>query len=68
LLAHLEEGLPLEQARADALRRLRVLARRQEAWFERDPRVVWFRADLADLKDAVSSLLGNTEAAKAVRH
>ena len=68
LLAHLEEALPLEQARADALRRLRVLARRQEAWFERDPRVVWFRADLVDLKDAVRSFLGDTEVAKAVRH
>jgi tRNA dimethylallyltransferase len=68
LLSHIEEGLPLEQARADALRRLRVLARRQESWFERDPRVVWFRADREDLKDAVGTLLGRTGAAEAARH
>ena len=39
LLCHVEEGMPLEQARTEALRRLRAFARRQEAWFRRDPRV-----------------------------
>jgi tRNA dimethylallyltransferase len=68
LLRHIEEGLPLDQARNEALRRLRSFARRQEAWFRRDPRVVWFRADRPDLIDAVRSYLGDTTAAGAVRH
>ncbi len=68
LLRHIEEGLPLDQARNEALRRLRSFARRQEAWFRRDPRVVWFRADRPDLIDAVRSFLGDTTAAGAVRH
>ena len=41
LLAHLEEGLPLEAAVAEAIRRTRAFARRQLAWFRRDPRIVW---------------------------
>ena len=53
LLSHLEEGVPLEQAKAESLRRLRAFARRQEAWFRRDPRVIWIRADRSDLVEAV---------------
>jgi tRNA dimethylallyltransferase len=41
LLGHVEQGVPLEQAVEDALRRTRAFARRQWAWFRRDPRVVW---------------------------
>jgi len=41
LLAHLEEGVPLETAVAEALRRTRAFARRQWAWFRRDPRIRW---------------------------
>jgi tRNA dimethylallyltransferase len=41
LLAHLEEDLPLEVAVAEAIRRTRAFARRQLAWFRRDPRIVW---------------------------
>ena len=54
LLSHIEQGVPLEQAKAEVLRRLRALARRQEAWFKRDPRVVWIRADRSDLLEAVA--------------
>jgi len=68
LLCHLEEGMALEQARAESLRRLRALARRQEAWFRRDPRVVWFRADRSDLAESVSSLLAGIVTPEAVRH
>jgi tRNA dimethylallyltransferase len=68
LLCHVEEGMPFEQARTEALRRLRELARRQEAWFRRDPRVVWFRADRDDLADAVAAFVGDTASPEAVRH
>jgi tRNA dimethylallyltransferase len=41
LLAHVEDGLPLERAVAEATRRTRAFARRQWAWFRRDPRITW---------------------------
>jgi tRNA dimethylallyltransferase len=44
LLAHLEDGLALEEARSATVRRLREVARRQRAWFRRDPRLVWAEA------------------------
>jgi tRNA dimethylallyltransferase len=42
LLAHLEEGVPLEESLRDAITQSRRLARRQRSWFRRDPRVEWF--------------------------
>lgn len=42
LLSHLEEGAPLEKCVSDAITQSRRLARRQRAWFRRDPRVEWF--------------------------
>lgn len=68
LLSHIEDGAPLEQAKAESLRRLRSLARRQEAWFRRDPRVSWLRADRSDLYEAVQAILGHADSAVAVRH
>ncbi len=68
LLRHVEQGVPLVEAKAEAVRRLRSFARRQEAWFKRDPRVVWVRAGRADLLDVVSALIGDTARAEAVRH
>ncbi len=41
LLAHLEAGLPLDEAMDATRRRARRLARRQRAWFGRDPRITW---------------------------
>ncbi len=41
LLSHLEEGMPLDTAVNEAIRRTRAFARRQWAWFRRDPRIVW---------------------------
>jgi len=55
----------LERARAESLRRLRAFARRQEAWFRRDPRVVWIRADRSDLAATVHARLGDTATARA---
>ena len=41
LLAHVEGGAPIEEAVAEAIRRTKSFARRQWAWFRRDPRIVW---------------------------
>jgi tRNA dimethylallyltransferase len=41
LLAHVEQGLALDVAVDEAVRRTRALARRQWAWFRRDPRICW---------------------------
>jgi tRNA dimethylallyltransferase len=42
LLEHLEEGRDLNACVSDAITASRRLARRQRAWFGRDPRVEWF--------------------------
>ncbi|HXX91935.1 MAG TPA: tRNA (adenosine(37)-N6)-dimethylallyltransferase MiaA [Acidimicrobiales bacterium] len=41
VLAHLEEGVPLHAALEQAVRRTKAFARRQWAWFRRDPRIRW---------------------------
>jgi tRNA dimethylallyltransferase len=41
VLAHVEEGVPLDVAVAEAIRRTRAFARRQWSWFRRDPRIDW---------------------------
>lgn len=45
LLAHLEEGVPIEDALETARVRTRRFARRQMKWFERDPRIEWIDLD-----------------------
>jgi tRNA dimethylallyltransferase len=45
LLSHLEDGVPLAAAVAEAVRRTRAFSRRQRAWFRRDPRIVWLDPD-----------------------
>ena len=54
LLAHVEEGVPLDEAVAEAERRTRAFARRQWAWFRRDPRISW----LDPRGDLLAQLLG----------
>ena len=44
LARHLEGRLSLEEAWEATVRRTKNLARRQAAWFRRDPRVRWFDA------------------------
>jgi tRNA dimethylallyltransferase len=44
VLAHLEGGVPLTEAVAEAERRTRAFARRQRVWWRRDPRVQWLGA------------------------
>jgi tRNA dimethylallyltransferase len=45
LLAHVEDGVDLGAAVDLAVRRTRQYARRQRAWFRRDPRTVWLEVD-----------------------
>jgi tRNA dimethylallyltransferase len=45
LLAHVEDGVPLEECVDAAVRRTRTFARRQWAWFRRDPRIRWLDDD-----------------------
>jgi tRNA dimethylallyltransferase len=45
LLAHVEEGVALDACVDEAIARTRALARRQWAWFRRDPRIRWLPAD-----------------------
>ena len=44
LVRHLDGRLSLEEAWEGTVRRTKVLARRQMAWFRRDPRIHWFEA------------------------
>jgi tRNA dimethylallyltransferase len=41
ILAHVEDGAPLDECLEEAVRRTRQFARRQASWFRRDPRVTW---------------------------
>jgi tRNA dimethylallyltransferase len=45
LAAHLDGRLALDEAMERTVKRTKQLARRQMAWFRRDPRVRWFDAD-----------------------
>jgi tRNA dimethylallyltransferase len=54
---HLEGELSLDEAVARTVKRTKALARRQLAWFRRDPRVRWFAHDMPGLADAVAGYL-----------
>jgi tRNA dimethylallyltransferase len=41
ILAHVEDGAPLDECLDEAMRRTRQFARRQASWFRRDPRITW---------------------------
>jgi tRNA dimethylallyltransferase len=60
LLAHVEEGAPLDACVEEAVRRTRSFARRQGSWFRRDPRITWTQAeeDPKDLLDRALSAHG----------
>jgi tRNA dimethylallyltransferase len=45
LLSHIEDGISLADAVDQAIRRTRAFARRQMAWYRRDPRIVWLESD-----------------------
>lgn len=58
LLAHLAGDCTLEEAVAAAMSRTRAFARRQRAWFRRDPRITWLGAPANPL-DLLPALLGD---------
>lgn len=63
LLAHLRGEVTLDEAREAAVRRTSAFARRQWAWFRRDPRVVWVEepaAAAAVAVDAVDRIVSGT--------
>ncbi|MBI2710539.1 MAG: tRNA (adenosine(37)-N6)-dimethylallyltransferase MiaA [Actinobacteria bacterium] len=60
LLGHVRRGVPLDDAVELAVRRTRRFARRQRAWFGRDPRIRWLgvAADPLEALDAADRLAG----------
>jgi tRNA dimethylallyltransferase len=50
LLEHVTHGRDLDDAVDAAVRRTRQFARRQRAWFRRDPRIDWLAADADPLE------------------
>lgn len=61
LLSHIEDGVPLEEAVDEAVRRTRAFAKRQMAWFRRDPRIVWVEPEALTI-DEVTQRLEEAEA------
>jgi tRNA dimethylallyltransferase len=58
LLDHLAGTCSLDEAVAGAVRRTREFARRQRAWFRRDPRITWLGASTNPV-DLLPALLGD---------
>jgi len=55
LARHLDGRLSLEEAVATTVRRTRNLARRQVAWFRRDPRIVWVDVGAGGAVEAIDA-------------
>ena len=69
-VACLEGAIGEEEAAAMTIRRTKGLARRQMAWFRRDPRIRWFPAGpegAVGLVDEIIGYLGETHVETAVR-
>jgi tRNA dimethylallyltransferase len=58
LLAHLDGRCGLDEAVGETARRTRAFARRQRAWFRRDPRIAWFAVETNPLA-VLPALLGH---------
>lgn len=56
LLAHVAGECSLDEAVALAVTRTRQFARRQERWFRRDPRIVWFDPPAGDERNPMALL------------
>ena len=57
---HLNGSCTLDEAIEGTVRRTRALARRQRAWFRRDPRVRWFGgSDPASLQEEIAGYLSD---------
>jgi tRNA dimethylallyltransferase len=56
LVRHLDGRLSLEEAWEGTVRRTKGLARRQMAWFRRDPRIRWFQTGQGGAAEVVDDL------------
>ena len=57
VLRFLDGAYPLEEARAQTILATKRFVRRQESWFQRDPRVAWLPAGAADAGDLLERAL-----------
>jgi tRNA dimethylallyltransferase len=57
LARHLESELSLEDAVRQTVKRTRTLARRQMAWFRRDPRIRWFDCGVEGASSVVDDVV-----------
>jgi tRNA dimethylallyltransferase len=48
-----------QEARDETVRATRRFARRQDAWFRKDPRITWIRHDAPDLVDRALAVVGS---------
>ena len=53
LLGHVEDGVPLDAAVAEAIQRTRTFAVRQLRWFRRDPRIHWVDVNIGATAEQV---------------
>lgn len=61
LLHHVVDGAPLDECIDDVIRRTCRFARRQEAWFRRDPRIVWLDTTIENPVALAGRVLGDWE-------
>jgi tRNA dimethylallyltransferase len=59
LLRHVEDGAPLDECVEEAIRRTRQFARRQDAWFRRDPRITWLDVAGGEIGARAERVLGD---------
>jgi tRNA dimethylallyltransferase len=58
VVEHLRGRITLDEATDRTIRRTRALARRQMAWFRRDPRVRWFDAGAGGAEEVADDIAG----------
>jgi tRNA dimethylallyltransferase len=62
LLAHLQTDVALDDALELAIQRTRRFARRQRAWFRRDPRITWLHSDAPHDDELLGALAATLDA------